>query len=331
MKKIFLLGAVFTAFLILILLIFNYRYPFYNKTIGNWSVGYKSSPEIFPNLELDKDKVITYKEINNLTDNHINYIADPFFIKERDTFYLFVELKGEENANIALLTSADGNNYNYKGVVLDEDFHLSYPQVFKYNEEFYMIPESVGSNQVLLYKTNNFPFNWFISDTLISNRRLKDPTILLSENLNLIVGMDDHSQQLYFTADSLTANWKQVEGAKKYWGDESRPGGRFFNYKGDWFLPMQNASKGYGTGISLYKLQEQNSKIKFDLFKYKYLEAQPHIKWFNRGMHHLDIQKLDNEFYMVYDGDMNLDGEEFFGWKRSLKYNLMDIYNYFSD
>ncbi len=316
---------------VIVLLIFNYRYPFVTPSVGNWSVGFTGSSKIFPSVEVNPENIITYKSIDSLIPEEIDYIADPFYIKEDGVFYLFVELKGEGNADIALLTSSDGENYRYKGIVLDEDFHLSYPQVFKHKEDFYMLPETKGSNQVLLYRAENFPYDWRISDTLIKNRGLKDPSLLLSEELNLIVGVDDDLKQYMFTADSLNGSWTEAKNYKQRWGNESRPGGRFFKMDNNWYLPLQNRSLGYGTGISLYKLETENDRLEFKLAEKMYLGPQEKIAWFNRGMHHLDIQKTGDEYYMVYDGDRNLNDETEFQYKRTFKFNLIDIYNYFRD
>jgi len=313
---------------IIILLIFNARYPFVNPRVGNWSVGFHNAERIFPEVDINLGGIISYQYINSVTPDEIDYIADPFFIKEIDTFFLFVELKGEGNANIALLTSTDGKNYDYKGIVLDEPFHLSYPQVFKYQNELYMLPETVGANNVILYKAENFPYDWVVIDTLIDNIRLKDPTLLLSDEINLIVGVDDNLKQYIFTADSLTGQWKEHNEYKQRWGNETRPGGRFFKIAGEWYLPLQNRSLGYGTGISLYKLRNRKDRLEFELAERMYLGPQKEIQWFNRGMHHLDVQQLDNEYYMVYDGDRNY-GEKEFQYKRTIKFNLIDLYNYF--
>lgn len=330
-KKIFIFFGIIVLAGIVILIIFNYRYPFISSNVGHWSVGFKSSSKIFPAVEVHTRNIITYKAIDSLIPEDIDYIADPFYIKEGGVFYLFVELKGEGNADIALLTSGDGENYRYKGIVLDENHHLSHPQVFKYKEEFYMLPETIGSNQVLLYKAENFPYDWRISDTLIKNRHLKDPSLLLSEELNLIVAVDDNLKQYMFTADSLNGSWTEAKNYKQRWGNETRPGGRFFKVDDHWYLPLQNRSLGYGTGISLYKLETENDRLEFNLSEKMYLGPQQEIEWFNRGMHHLDIQKTGDEFYMVYDGDRNLNGEKTFQYKRTIKFNLIDIYNYFRD
>jgi len=316
---------------IFILIIFNYRYPLVTPSIGNWSVGFTGSSEVFPTAEVNTGNIITYKYIDSLIWESIDYIADPFYIKEGGGFYLFVELKGEGNADIALLTSTDGENYRYKGIVLDEDFHLSYPQVFKHEGEFYMLPEASSSKQVLLYKAEKFPYDWRISDTLIKNIGLKDPSLLISEDLNLIVAVDDDLKQYMFTADSLNGNWTEAKNYKQRWGNEARPGGRFFKVDNNWYLPLQNRTLGYGTGISLYKLEMEDNRLEFKLAEKMYLGPQLKVKWFNRGMHHLDIQNSGDEYYMVYDGDRNLNGEAEFLYKRTIKFNLIDIYNYFRD
>ncbi len=330
-KKIFIFFGIILLTGIFILIIFNYRYPFISPKGGHWSLGFTDSSKILPTVIVDPDNIITYKHIDSLIPEAIDYIADPFYIKEGDVYYLFVEQKGEGNANIALLTSTDGENYRYKGIVLDEDFHLSYPQIFKHEEEFYMLPEASGSNQLLLYKAENFPYDWRISDTLIKNIVLKDPSIMLSEELNLIVAVDNDLKQYMFTADSLKGNWTEAKNYKQRWGNETRPGGRFFKVDNNWYLPLQNRSLGYGTGISLYKLEIENDKLEFKLAEKMYLGPQQEIEWFNRGMHQLDIQKYGDEYYMVYDGDRNINDETAFQYKRTIKFNLIDIYNYFRD
>ena len=53
------------------------------------------------------------------------------------------------------------------------------------------------------------------------------------------------------------------------------------------------------------------------------------IPWFNRGMHHLDIQQIGESFYAVYDGDRNMNGKKAFQVNRTLKFIYWyDFYNY---
>jgi hypothetical protein len=314
--------------LLIVLAIMNMRYPFLVANGGHWSVGYQETSSPL-NFLVEPKGILSSQVFDTLTKPEIAYIADPFFIKEKDIFYLFTEIKGKQNADIALFTSSTGKDYSYQGIVLDESFHLSYPQVFKYKNEFYMLPETKGANQLLLYKAKDFPYTWIVSDTLIKNRALKDPSLLLSEDLNLIVAVDDDLKQYLFTADSLEGNWKAVKTFNRRWGNESRPGGRFISIEGKWYLPLQNHSNGYGTGISLYQLNKVEDIFKFELVVDHLLGPQQDILWFGRGMHHLDVQQLSSgSYYVVYDGDRKGEGNPQLQLKRSIKWNLVDLYNY---
>jgi len=322
-------GILIAAFLLVLSGVFyiNAQYPFVTSKVGKWSVGFGFSKDPLKNLPINSKNVISYEAVDRMLNTEENYIADPFFVKEKDTFYLFVELKGEKNADIALFKSSDGLDYTYEGVILNEPFHLSYPQVFKYKEEFYMLPETKQAGHVLLYKAEKFPEKWKIEDTLIKNVSLKDPSILLNTDFNLIIAVDDHMNQFLYESDSLRGEWKKSEKFIGRKGNETRPGGRFFKYEDNWFLPVQDRTHGYGSGITLYKLEKNNHQFKLKLSEKGFLKGMKDIKWFNRGMHHVDIQQIDNSFYMVYDGDRNMNGENAFQIRRSLKYSFYDLFN----
>ena len=146
---------------------------------------------------------------------------------------------------------------------------------------------------------------------------------------DILVDENDNLEQFFFTADSLEGKWEEHPNYKSRWGNESRPGGRFFKVNEEWYLPVQNRTLGYGTGISIHKLENNSRQLELTLAHKMYLGPQPEIPWFNRGMHHLDVQLNEKGYYMVYDGDRNTDGEKAFQYKRTLKFNFIDIYNLF--
>jgi hypothetical protein len=257
-------------------------------------------------------------------------LADPFFVKEKDTFYLFFEHKtNKSNADIGLLTSVDGKKYNYRGTVLSQKFHLSYPQVFKYRNDFYMVPESKQANAVLLYKAYRFPYDWRVCDTLIPNVQLVDPSIYLSDSLNIMVASDYAKNMYVYEADSLFGKWKLHKKPIALIGTESRAGGRFFADKKGLILPVQNFSKGYGYGLSLYHFSFKDGSYAIKREKPFFLMANKNIKEFNAGMHQLDIQRLDaTHYYYVYDGNrLNSDSKSLNLWG-PLKWNYLDLKNW---
>lgn len=326
-RNIFFACCTFT--LIIVLMYMNYRVPFMNKQAGVWSIGYGESsifPESFPN---END---LHYDLAKLKKNDLNtvFMADPFFVKEKDTFYLFFEHQSnyKHGAVIGVMTSIDGKKYDYKGTVLQQPFHLSYPQVFKNKESFYMIPESKAANNVLLYKANKFPFKWTIEDTLIKNVRYKDPSIYLSDSLNIMVASDDELNLQLYIADSLKGKWRKHPKDIVLKGSEARAGGRFFVLDGRLYLPVQNCSKGYGSGISIYEFKINENKCEVVKAKNLIMHGITDSKFYSFGMHQLDIQKIGDKYYYVYDGNPLSGKPSKFNWKGTLKINAYDFLSY---
>lgn len=327
MKKYILLGA--SISFLLLLVVINYRTPFLQQDGGPWSVGYGSSNTYPDEIKVEQNAIYSIEKLKTQSDSTV-FLADPFFIKEKDTFYLFFEHQKKKNgAEIGLFTSTDGKDYQYKGTVLKQKFHLSYPQVFKYKNDFYMIPESKQANAVLLYKANRFPFGWEVCDTLIKNVRLKDPSIYLSDTLNVMVASDDNLNMYMYQADSLFGKWKLHKKSIALRGTESRPGGRFFADKKGLILPVQNGTNGYGYGLSLYRFLFKNGTYTTKREKPFFLKAERKIKEFNAGMHQLDIQRLDeNHYYYVYDGNRLLSENKKLNVRGPLKWTYIDFKNW---
>ncbi|MEO4006294.1 MULTISPECIES: hypothetical protein [unclassified Flavobacterium] len=325
LKKVIIFGMIS---IVLLLLVINNRTPFMQPEGGPWSVGFGEST-VFPHkIPIEKNQLYTFEQLKKQEDS-TTFLADPFFIKEKDTFYLFVEhKKTKPNGDIALLTSTDGVNYNYKGAVLTEKFHLSYPQVFKYKNEFYMLPETKSAGHVLLYKAERFPYGWKVCDTLIKNRALKDPSIYLSDSLNVLVASDDHLNMYLFEADSLFGKWKSHKKEKVLMGTEARAGGRFFADKKGLLLPVQNSTEGYGFGLSLYRFNFANGTYTTKREHPFFLKRSETIKEFNAGMHQIDVQLIDGKYYYVYDGNRLKNNERKLNVKGPLKWNYIDFKNW---
>jgi hypothetical protein len=317
-------------FIIVLFSIINYRTPFLRLDAGGWSLGYGSSTSYPEKMSIDAKAIYSIEKLKTQNDS-TDFLADPFFVKEKDTFYIFFEhKKTKSNADIGLLTSVDGLNYQYRGTVLTQKFHLSYPQVFKYRNDFYMVPESKQANAVLLYKAHRFPFDWKVCDTLLQNVQLVDPSIYLSDSLNIMVATDYAKNMYVYRSDSLFGKWQLHKRPIALIGTESRAGGRFFADKKGLILPVQDFSNGYGYGVSLYRFSFKNGNYTIKREKPLYLLANENIKEFNAGMHQLDIQRLDaTHYYYVYDGNrLNSNSKSLNIWG-PLKWNYLDLKNWF--
>ncbi|NJY63601.1 hypothetical protein HC174_12685 [Salinimicrobium sp. CDJ15-81-2] len=315
--------------LILALLIANFRYPFFNPSGGGWSVGYKYIKDPRQKLDPEDSKVLSFDWLDAQTNEKTKFLADPFVLHEDGKFYIFFEHQAEGNANVGLLESVDGLNYTYKGEVLDEDFHLSFPQVFINKGEYYMLPESKAAGNILLYKANDFPYGWQVHDTLVKDVRLKDPVILLTDSLKIITATDDELRQVIYESDSLEGPWIKDTSFERR-GDGIRGGGNFFEVDGKWYVPFQKNNNGYGTGLALYEFLVEKKEKKFKKVIDPYLKKSDSIKWFGKGMHQMSVIKVNEKFYSVFDGDIEdpLAGRQA-TWKASLKYNFYDFLNLF--
>jgi hypothetical protein len=99
---------------------------------------------------------------HDVTDVPADFVADPFLLQHDNTWHLFFEVMNTTTqlGQIGLATSPDAHAWSYQSIVLKEPFHLSYPHVFGWQGEHYMLPETLNAGAVCLYKAFDFPFQW---------------------------------------------------------------------------------------------------------------------------------------------------------------------------
>lgn len=145
-------------------------------------------------------------------------------------------------------------------IVLSEDFHLSFPQVFTWKEGIYMIPETSTDNSVRLYRASDFPYKWELTarfpmniqlvDTVITSADEDGITILTSE-----VGHDreyDYRYHRYHISggDTLTITEDPSFRVNTDFDRRSRNAGGVFDESGSKILPTQFSTDAvYGAGM----------------------------------------------------------------------------------
>ena len=80
------------------------------------------------------------------------YFADPFLIVVEGETFCFVEdyIDSKHKGVISVLKVSDSAP-SFVGQVIEEDFHLSFPYMFEYENELFMCPEAHQSGQIRLY------------------------------------------------------------------------------------------------------------------------------------------------------------------------------------
>ena len=210
--------------------------------------------------------ILKYKSKKSiLSSPNERWYADPFPVKEKDSIFLFFEdfVKREHKGCISYV-EIKNNKISEPVEVLKEKFHLSYPHIFKDNNEYYMIPETMEANSIRLYKAIDFPKKWEFKKTLISNVSAVDATTLFYKNKVWLFtniakdGASDWEELYLFYSDNIFGEWHSHP-LNPIISDvtRARPAGKIFiNDEGELIRPSQDCSKCYGYAINLNKINK---------------------------------------------------------------------------
>ena len=220
--------------------------------VKRWSVAYANHNEHSKSLW-------QYREVKNPKGR---YLADPFVFYHNENNYIFVEdLFCKDNKGRISAIKIDEGKYEFLDVVLEEDFHLSFPFIFRDNDEIYMIPESCKNFDIRLYKCLEFPKKWKLEQVLMSNVSAAD-TILIKQQdtwfmLTNICSAEigDHNSELHvFYSEDLKSNlWKPIASGNPVIFDslKARNGGLFFHNETIYRVNQVHGKTNYGKSFNI--------------------------------------------------------------------------------
>jgi hypothetical protein len=240
---------------------------------------------------------------NHVSDVQASFVADPFMLHVSQTWYMFFEVMNRQTrkGEIGLATSADSLKWKYQHIVLAEPFHLSYPYVFQWMHNYYMIPESYQAGVVRLYKAVDFPDRWLLLGTLLSGSSFLDTSVFRHHDKWWLYTetSPDHfagTLRLYY-ADDLLGPWHEhpqspVIGENIY---IARPAGRVVMVDERLFRFAQNCWPEYGSQVRMFEITELTT------INYEEREVGdvPLLTgsgtgWNASGMHHIDPHPIDD-------------------------------------
>ncbi|MFC5406776.1 hypothetical protein [Cohnella soli] len=243
---------------------------------------------------------------SDVTDAAAELVADPFLVMDQDRYYLFFEVynKITEKGEIAVAISDDRLNWRYDKLVLVEKFHLSYPQVFKWQEEYYMLPETIESGKVQLYKAKIFPYEWEPVSQLL-DRPLADPSLFHYQDKWWMYAGTPGNLHL-FSSPMLESGWVEHPQSPLITNDDrvTRPGGRIVVYGDDIYRYAQSGIPYYGKSVSAFRVTLLNDTEYEEVEEALVLEGTGGTSdWQRDGMHHIDqIRLSDQEWLVTVDG-----------------------------
>lgn len=274
-----------------------------------WTIGIYTgkSPFGFDPAQNKKNPVLKAEDV---TDVPAKFVADPFLVKEEATWYLFFEVYNlaTNQGDLAVATSKDTRSWSYEQVVLDEAFHLSYPYVFKWKDDYYLIPESFEANSIRLYKADEFPIKWSFVETLVEGGDFVDNSIVYFNDKWWLFAATTSNDTLHlFYADELLGPWREHPQSPIIEGNAhmARPSGRTLVYEDRLFRYTMDVNPPYGTHqVWAYEITELSSTS----YTEKRVGENPVLKahgngWAAQAMHQIDpVQLGPDQWIAAVDG-----------------------------
>lgn len=281
------------------------RLPFIILT-NEWSIGiYKGkSPVNLSSTTEIRNPVLTRKDVSDIP---ARFVADPFMIYENSIWYMFFEVKNNSlnKGEIGVATSNNGCKWSYKQIVLCEPFHVAYPYVFKWNDDYFMLPDCSKNYTVRLYKAIDFPYNWALDRVLLTGP-YADPSILHFNNKWWLFAVDlssDESDLNLFYTENFKDPWRIHPKSPIVKGNKSlaRPGGRIVKSEDNKIIRYAQDNRiSYGKEIKALEIIILTDED----YAEKEIICHPVLGpsgkgWNANGMHNVDPHYINNNQWIA--------------------------------
>lgn len=245
----------------------------------------------------------------DVTDVPAAFVADPFMIRVNPWFMFFEVLRADEpRGEIGMASTMNGLEWNYEQIVLREEFHLSYPYVFEWQNTIYMIPETLGANAVCLYEAEEFPVKWSLKARLIEGQYADSSIVRCNDLWWLFVCPTPHQHntlRLYFS-EELTGPWREHPRSPIINHDpcRARPAGRVLTLNDKLIRFAQDSVPRYGSRVRAFDILELTTTSYSEVENSASPVLQPTGSGWNAlGMHHVDAQQQpDGSWLACVDG-----------------------------
>jgi len=230
------------------------------------------------------------------------FFADPFVTSFKGRNILYVEDYYIKKSK-AVITAVElkGNQYKILDTVIDEDFHLSYPFTFEYNNELYMVPESYNANSIRLYKCTDFPLKWEYQKDLIADINCADTNVFEYNGLwwlltNKYSTSSVHSGHLFcfYTDDPIHGKWQEHKLNPVVYQNKARNGGWLENTDKLIRVSQKYGYNSYGVSLAFSKINVLDTNT-YD--ESTIIEILPKFDKSIKGFHHMNY----NGQYTVFD------------------------------
>ena len=191
--------------------------------------------------------------------------ADPHVLHVDGEYHLFFEDFSYRTgkAHISTLRMGDDGPIGESRVALQGDHHLSYPFVFHFGGEWFMIPESSQADRIDIYRAQELPARWKHFRTLMNRVRAVDTIVVehdgrwwLFTTIQRLRGCSSMSHLYLFSADNpLSETWEPHPSNPIASGAAGARAAGSIMRRGDRLIrPAQDSRLSYGRQVHLNEI-----------------------------------------------------------------------------
>ena len=222
--------------------------------------------------------------------------ADPFIFTYKDENYVFFENYSYKTKKGKISCGRIVENQLVDIVdVLEKDYHLSYPFIYRENGDIFLMPETSTNNRLEIYKCKMFPNEWELYTTAFEGEKVVDAFFYTDKNKTKWLFVNKKANFNLPTANELfiykvnQQNLKDLEAHKNnpviINSKVARNRGAIFEYENEIYRPSQaNIDGVYGRALNINKIE----KLTIDEYIDKTIvTAYPNFYKGLISMHHL--------------------------------------------
>ena len=221
--------------------------------------------------------------------------ADPFLFSYEDEYYVFFENYSYVSKKGKISCGKVQKNKIVDVIdVLNLDYHLSYPFIFKEGNEIFMMPESSENKRLEIYRCINFPNKWELYSTAFEGEIICDAHFFNDEKnqkwlfLNKSTQTSSVDLELFiYKVDSIKLNEIISHKQNPVLIDSrtARNAGEIFKYNNEIFRPSQFNGEGiYGRGLNVNRILKLTQE---EYVEENILRVMPNFHKDLVGVHHL--------------------------------------------
>jgi len=205
----------------------------------------------------------SYNGFSRMKPSKDKFWADPFVLKKEGKYYVFVEefIYSRNKGHISVLEMDETATLQNVRKIIEKPYHMSYPFIFEFSGNYYMIPETGGNRSIDLYMCKSFPDQWEFAKTIMNDLNAVDTTIFYYRDkwwlftvIDKIDNAMDGSPELYlFFADNIFSDAWESHPLNPVVSDirNARPAGKIFIQDGKIYRPSQDCSGRYGRAFNI--------------------------------------------------------------------------------